>query len=411
MDLIPDFFRPIIGICKKSGSSISYNQAFTGQIFSRDEKTWLCREVDKDLLDVPTWEYQIRQKKSIMIKRYNLHKKFFYTNMKIYHDSKREFHNRSGKPEDLDEVAQKFVASELVKRKHSGDQVSNSELEVMLSTGKEQTMTRRGRKVDPTFTSVHQTTVSKFRKRHKITHQKPDMSTDARDSACLCPRMSYAFFLVIYAISRFLAAVCKWNADASTYVFLPKGAGEKVCSLAADSDMEKLLDEIDAAPEEEDGNEDLMGDVNQGDSWNGFKTKRGKGRAKSKNLNNGLPFAIKVMQLACAAGECGPACVVIAVKSMPVNTFSAHYGVQGLSWTSEIGSAGVIYFSKTRCGTREMWMDWFRKVCIPTLNKSRQAHNPKVFYIFYFFLVNIFFIYYFITTLTRMKMEIFLKWC
>lgn len=51
------------------------------------------------------------------------------------------------------------------------------------------------------------------------------------------------------------------------------------------------------------------------------------------------------------------------------NTFSI---VAGLSLSSHIGAAGVLYFSRTRCGTRDMWRDYF----IPTIRASNAVHKP-----------------------------------
>ena len=45
--------------------------------------------------------------------------------------------------------------------------------------------------------------------------------------------------MICWTLSRSLPAVCKWNADASTYVFHPAGA------FAPDSELEKCLEAID----------------------------------------------------------------------------------------------------------------------------------------------------------------------
>lgn len=81
------------------------------------------------------------------------------------------------------------------------------------------------------------------------------------------------------------------------------------------------------------------------------------------------------MHVCNAGGESGPVCVVIAVKQMPAD---AWFGVKvvGLSWVADIGGKGMIYFCKTRCGTKEMWADWFQKVAIATILKSNEAHYP-----------------------------------
>jgi hypothetical protein len=104
----------------------------------------------------------------------------------------------------------------------------------------------------------------------------------------------------------------------------------------------------------------------------------GSNRHKARAPIHGIPFAIKVMQLSNAGGEAGPACVIIAIKGMPEDEFLAFENVLGLSWTANIGGAGFLYLAKTRCGTKLMWMDWFTKVCLPTIRASNAIHKPMV---------------------------------
>jgi hypothetical protein len=177
-------------------------------------------------------------------------------------------------------------------------------------------------------------------------------------------------------VSRFLPACCKWNADGVTYVFTPAGAGEKVCCLAPDSDIHNLLEKADAS---ETGDEEVQdSDVEQPTVLPAKKSGNGRNRHKSRSVNNGLPFAIKVMHCASAAGESMPACVVVAAKNMPAESFYVHENVLGLSWSTQIGASGFLYIAKTRCGTKGLWMHWFRNVVIPALKASKAAHEPKV---------------------------------
>ncbi len=117
----------------------------------------------------------------------------------------------------------------------------------MITAGVKSTMTRRYGAANPRFSAADVKTVRDIIKKLFLAGMA-DMSTEARDIACSCPRMSYSWYLVCHALSAFLVSCCKWNADASTHVFLPKGKGEKVCCLAPDSEYAKLLDDI------EDGN-------------------------------------------------------------------------------------------------------------------------------------------------------------
>jgi hypothetical protein len=97
------------------------------------------------------------------------------------------------------------------------------------------------------------------------------------------------------------------------------------------------------------------------------KTKLGK--------SNQLPFGIKVMQMISAAGENSPFVAVLAVSDMEPNTWHVEE-VLGLSQSSNVGAVGYVYFSKTRCGTCEMWIDYFERVVVPTIKKFNKAHKP-----------------------------------
>jgi hypothetical protein len=69
--------------------------------------------------------------------------------------------------------------------------------------------------------------------------------------------------------------------------------------------------------------------------------------------------------------------LLIAVKGMAKDSFVV-YAIRGLTWSTSIGGKGYIYLAATRCGTAEMWMDWFRRVCLPTMRESRLFHQYRV---------------------------------
>ncbi len=125
----------------------------------------------------------------------------------------------------------------------------------------------------------------------------------ARASACLCPRMSYMWYLICYTLSRNLPSPYKWNADASTYVFLPVNEGCMLCTIAEDSKLKELLKIIDQ----------------EDDSTPIVPSKRR--NARSIDIVSDFPFAIKVMQLCNAAGNSCRPCIIIAVKSSSRHIF------------------------------------------------------------------------------------------
>jgi hypothetical protein len=81
------------------------------------------------------------------------------------------------------------------------------------------------------------------------------------------------------------------------------------------------------------------------------------------------------MQMISAAGENSDFVAVLAMKTMVPNTWHVE-SVPGLSLSSHIGAKGIIYFSKTRCGTRDMWKDYFTRIVIPTIQASNAVHQP-----------------------------------
>ena len=67
---------------------------------------------------------------------------------------------------------------------------------------------------------------------------------------------------------------------------------------------------------------------------------------------------------------------ILALKGMEPEAWHIE-SVAGLSTSSHIGARGLVYFSKTRCGTKTMWKDYFRRVVIPTITQSNEEYNPR----------------------------------
>jgi hypothetical protein len=356
MDNIPQRFRPIIGRAFRDGIGLTtyHRLKRTDERLSADEIIWLFKEVDEKTLSIP-WEGQIRSRKGL-IARYNLYKNFFKKKKRRF-DQGDTFDASSGGQECIDGKSKKRIATTMLAAAASVQPLTNSGLITLLNSEVVETNKRKGR-VDPSFETVTDKTYLRFRKRHKVQCHLPDMCTEARFTACSCPRMSFMWYLICWTLSRFLPSTHKWNADASTYVFLAKGSGNRLCTLAPDSDMDRLLDIVDDAAEEE---------------TTVPTTAKSK---KSRNAPTQLPFAIKVMQLCNAAGESGKPCVIIAVKGMPADAFFVA-SVVGLSWSNCGSESGTVYICKTRCGTAEMWADWHTRVCLPTIEASTLMHHKK----------------------------------
>ena len=194
--------------------------------------------------------------------------------------------------------------------------------------------------------------VQGYIKRKRIQVRPTDNSNIARVNACLCPLMSYMWYLINLVLGANLPAENKWNADATTYVFEAVGKDEKVCRLLQEDEFEHVGDDDDA-----------------------IEVKRlSGGRNKSKSTT--LPFAIKLMHMISAFGESSDLVLIIAIPTLPANEWYVEE-VNGLSYSSHVGSKGFIYFCRTRCGIKQMWSDYFTRIVLPTIHASNEYHNKK----------------------------------
>jgi hypothetical protein len=362
MESIPLTFKP--SYVGKRHSIVVFKSIPKGYQMTVEEKEWLCFEVyknDDNSFQSPDWVEQVRTKKGL-IARYNLNPNWFKKHWPIFIDQKRRFHESAGHPESVDDDGWSEIAQLIENHEKELNYIPSSELDTFINGAVQSTHKRRYGTFDVDFFGLESRALKQLKLDHGIVQNLPDSTTDARLAACLCPRMSYVWYLVCWALSRTLPGFGKWNADASTYVFEPKGSGDTICSLAADSDLRKWLTQIDA---EEENEMPLVTVPNV--------RKKSKGKNKSQSVDNSLPFAIKVVQHCNASGKSGPACVVIAIKQMPSDVWFVQE-VMGLSWVSRIGAKGVVYFCKTRCGTKAMWSDWFTRVAVPTIAESNIAH-------------------------------------
>lgn len=67
-----------------------------------------------------------------------------------------------------------------------------------------------------------------------------------------------------------------------------------------------------------------------------------------------------------ADGYSSPLVTIVSVKEMEPDMWHVEE-VAKLAISSLPGSKGYIYFCKSRCGVREMWIDYFKRVVIPTI--------------------------------------------
>jgi hypothetical protein len=236
-----------------------------------EEKLWLCEEAAEQ----HAARYDQLTTKRGLIRRYSLYDTFFQKNMKSYlaHNMVREI----GAPPVGGTPAERMrVGKLLVEKRNEADELGWYGLEDELSAVKKARRADDGvfvpadklnQKVDPRTTEA-------YIKRHNLVLGNLQHIDKSRFVSCACPLMSYVWFIICLAISGFLDACCKWNADACTFVFYAKGPANgkanKTVRLLHKHEYEFLED----------------GDVQLKDTQKG----------KSTSAKGQLPFAIKVLK-------------------------------------------------------------------------------------------------------------------
>lgn len=317
------------------------------------ERLWLCRECD---LKNGVRPDQITTKKGV-IRRYQLPRNFFNRNFSTY--LKYGHCLPKGGQTFVDESGDLAIKKAISDATYNRRELSMPAL--MAIATKEAASKKRSRgEVDPTFNFICPKTLKSYMKKNKIeTKAFSSHITEARESACLCPYMSYAWYIVCLALSNKMPSTNKWNADGSTYVFHPATTGERCVRLCRD-------DEIAHAKEE--NTRIAAADLPENPSISsGRKAMLARGGAMT-NTSNHLPFAIKVMHMCSAAGECSAFVAVLSVTNFEKEQWHVEE-VVGLSHTRPL-ETGYLYFSKNRCGTEEMWKHYFLNVVIATIKKS-----------------------------------------
>ena len=135
------------------------------------------------------------------------------------------------------------VLSLLTKRRNEVDEMTYHELTDELSSIK-----KARKEHDNIFVPAEQLdrkvdsrTTAAFIKRNNLQLGNKQNIDKSRVAACLCPLMSYVWYVICLAISGFLAPCCKWNADACTFVFHSKHE-HKTVRLLHENEYEFLVD-------------------------------------------------------------------------------------------------------------------------------------------------------------------------
>jgi hypothetical protein len=184
-----------------------------------------------------------------------------------------------------------------------------------------------------------------FMRDNNIHKRQPQDLTLERLTALLDIRLTYKTACLIEAFSGTLDAFVKWNADGTTVITKKDRNGAYVCLI---------IDKNGPLPQES-----LKLDCS--------------------SIPNAMNLLIKWIHMCNAGGESSDLVLIVALPTMPEDTFFAKY-VVAMSNNSIPGSGGWIYFCRTRGGCPGLWQHWFEFVVIPTIVRSANAHNRKVTY-------------------------------
>ena len=243
-----------------------------------------------------------------------------------------------GRPESLDKIAAETFVETLLQRREAKNCVPLNETLSLLAQGVTATKMRQEKRGSDAVSFICVTTQKKLCKQYNVIRRKPQILTDARLKACLCPRLSYIWGWVLMAYSANLMAENKWNADATTIIVSQRGSGSLVCTIANSNDESPIA---------------------------------------SHSIPDTLNLLVKWFALNNAGGESGPLVLIFAVPSMTENTFFATE-VISMPSTTTVGDKGWIYFSQTRGGCHDMWVHYYLHVTIPTITHSNSVHLHTV---------------------------------
>ena len=303
---VPAIFLPRI-----TRKKIAYRDLSSATL-SVMEKTFLGSEA-ANVTSFLIWKSSLISKITQISNRYHIP----YSTIKSWSGKvklKKPIVNSLSRPQSMDETARDEFTATLLQRRAAKNCVPLAETLTLLADGVSATLIRQGKRGLDAISSISVTTQKKLFKECNVVRRKPQILTDARLKACLCPRLSYIWGCVLMAYSANLMAENKWNADATTIIVSMKGTGSLVCTIGDPQDESPVA---------------------------------------SSSIPDTLNLLVKWFELNNAGGESGPLVLIFAIPSMTENTFYAKE-VVSMTSTTTIGTKGWVYYSKTRGGCPAM---------------------------------------------------------
>ena len=208
-----------------------YYRDLSSHDFTGEEKDFICLEAKKSTND----ELLIDQFSSspcypqtftgLILQRYRIDRNKFkgwQRSIRCGHHNRDG--NSKGRPASLDKIARATIKSTLIAaekdvRPLSVQQTHNLFIEQRIETLKRQKLDPESVVIDKYNTFMSSITITAIKKQPdmRIFNRIPEDLTEARLLALRCYRLAYISMCFIWGLCRNLPAICKWNADCTTF--------------------------------------------------------------------------------------------------------------------------------------------------------------------------------------------------
>lgn len=234
---------------------------------------------------------------------------------------------KPGRPLVIDETGLKQCVDEVISLRSEGNPPTFSETTRILQGQANATADRRNQPHHDLTVRTAATYIS----RAKLNARKPQVTTPARQKACSDHRMLYSAMVMATAFAKGINPQVLWNFDFTTFVIPRAGSGENVYIA-------------------EDDNSIIPPAVVDDET---------------------LPFAIKWVHLANAAGTCGPLILIVSMDSIPEGQHEV-VEIRGLSYNNNSSQSGYIVACHSRNATDEVYRWFLKKIVIPQIIETRE---------------------------------------
>jgi hypothetical protein len=356
-DPVPQCFRPVLVL-----KDVIKYQNLSEVSFSRDQKQFICEEIDR-VHSFLAWTNKTgadRVTDAGLADRFFIKRRTIRSWLMKYNSRLDKFYNDFqddvGHPFDIDDEEIEKVREKIREGKKTTKTVNDGISVIkLLKVAKFNTGKKRGNArfdaIDPNHQSqivdlVHldSRTIATYKTNHKMVSRKATHLPKYRLQAERQFRRWYKHCAIVFAFAGYLHAENKWNADATGAKVTLNEKGQMVLTLLDDgAEQENVV---------------------------------------SSTTVHDLDIFIKWMHMGSAAGESADPVFIIAVDKMPEGEFF-YRSVKKMGNSMNTGSVGHLYICKKRAGTASMWRHWFLNVVIPTIKKTRDYYDFKVYYYYF----------------------------